>query len=39
MVSISILSRKIQDKDFTVVQNVVLKPMLVMRETTAKPKA
>ena len=39
MVSISILSRKIRDKNFTVVQNVVLKPSLIIRETTAKIKA
>ncbi|MDW7658323.1 MAG: LacI family DNA-binding transcriptional regulator [Bacillota bacterium] len=36
MVSISILSRKIEDQNFTVVQNVILKPNLVIRETTSK---
>ncbi|MEA4889641.1 MAG: LacI family DNA-binding transcriptional regulator [Clostridiaceae bacterium] len=35
-VSISILSRKIEDKEFTVIQNVVLKPSLIIRETTMK---
>lgn len=35
-VSISILSKKIEDKEFTVIQNVVLKPALIVRETTAK---
>ncbi|NLM78271.1 MAG: LacI family transcriptional regulator [Ruminococcaceae bacterium] len=34
MVSLSILFRKIEDSSFTVVQNVVLKPSLVVRETT-----
>ena len=33
-VSISILAKKIEDKAFTVVQNVALKPTLVVRETT-----
>jgi LacI family transcriptional regulator len=36
MVSISILSRKIEDQNFTVIQNVILKPNLVIRETTSK---
>ncbi|MDW7658962.1 MAG: LacI family DNA-binding transcriptional regulator [Bacillota bacterium] len=36
MVSISILTRKIEDSKFTVVQNVVLKPSLIIRETTAE---
>lgn len=38
MVSISILLHKIEDPEFTVVQNVVLKPTLAIRETTAEYK-
>lgn len=36
-ISISILNKKIRDKEYTVVQHVVLKPELIMRETTAAP--
>lgn len=34
-VSVSILIRKVEDNAFTVVQHVVLKPELIIRETTA----
>jgi DNA-binding LacI/PurR family transcriptional regulator len=34
-VSVSILSHKIEDRSFTVVQHVALKPELIVRETTA----
>lgn len=35
LISTSILIRKIEDEEFTAVQHVVLKPELVIRETTA----
>lgn len=35
VITISILSRKMKDKEFSAVQNVVLKPSLVIRETVA----
>lgn len=36
-VSISILTKKIKDDEYTVVQHVLFKPELIIRETTAAP--
>ena len=36
-VSVSILTKKIKDDEYTVVQHVLFKPELIVRETTAEP--
>lgn len=36
-ISVSILTKKIRDSEYTVVQHVVLKPELIIRETTSAP--